>query len=87
MDGDYTVAYGKTTSSEMITGLPVVMPAGVGKLALGIGPGEPPGPAGKPGTNVPDGPDLAGMPPSIVPPWQLLQLSPIPRSPGANDAF
>ena len=45
--------YGKTTSSEIIIGRLVVTPAGVGDPARGIGPGEPPGPEGKPGTPCP----------------------------------
>ena len=55
LEGFSHVHYGITTSSEMTTGLPAVMPAGVGIAAPAAGPGEPPGPAG---TATP-----AGMPP------------------------
>ena len=57
------VRYGRTTSSEMITGL--LVDTGEGRL-LGIGPGAPPGPVGRPGTTVPPAP--IGMPPSITAP-------------------
>ena len=56
----------------MTTGRLVVTPAGVGDPALGIGPGEPPGPAGNPGTTVVP----AGAPPSLTPPWHWSQESP-----------
>jgi hypothetical protein len=54
------VDQGITTSSEITTGLPAVIPAGVGTAAPTPGPGEPPGPTG---TDTP-----AGMPPSITAP-------------------
>ena len=74
MDGGAALYQGITTSSEITTGLLVVMPAGVGTAAPEAGPGDPPGPTGTP--------TPAGMPPSITvpPPSQELQ----PEATGAG---
>jgi hypothetical protein len=54
-------SYGRTTSSEITTGrLVLTADTGVGRPALGTGPGAPPGPDGRIGAPAPPG--------NIVPP-------------------